>query len=475
MIYYLERRHWLSAAAVLAVGLLVALVQCAPSRSALEQVLARGELHIVTRTSPATYYQGSDGEAGFEYELASRFADKLGVALRVSVARTLPEMFEELAAGHVNLAAAGLTITANRSQNFHFTPPYQLISQQLVYRLGNSPPQDLAAVASGRLEIVAHSSHAERLVQLAREVPDLRWHENPSLDTEELLIMVDEELIDYTIADSNEVAVARRFYPQLAVAFDISEPEPLAWAFPGTADESLLRAASTFIEELRASGELDQLLERYYGHIDVYDYAGTPVYMHQVRARLPRYRRYFEQAGDTHGIDWRLLAAMAYQESHWDPAAVSPTGVRGMMMLTQATAEYLGIRNRTDLIQSIDGGARYLQQLNERLEEQILEPDRTWMAVAAYNVGLGHLNDARRITRQLGGDDTLWKDVKENLPLLRERSWYKKTRHGYARGDEPVRYVENIRSYYDILVWMDEQERPTRRPSKAWAVDSPSL
>ena len=144
-------------------------------------------------------------------------------------------------------------------------------------------------------------------------------------------------------------------------------------------------------------------------------------------------------------------------------------------MLTRATAEYLGIEKRTDMMESINGGARYLQQLKQRLPEQIMEPDRTWMAVAAYNVGLGHLHDARRITRDLGGDDTLWKDVKENLPLLRQRSWYKKTQHGYARGDEPVRYVENIRSYYDILVWMDEQGQPSTPPPKALSVDSPSL
>jgi membrane-bound lytic murein transglycosylase F len=350
-----------------------------------------------------------------------------------------------------------------------------MVTQQLVYRLGNTPPRNLASIGSGHLEVVAHSSHSERLAEIAKELPELRWHENPSLDTEELLVMVDEGLIDYTIADSNEIAVVRRFYPRLAVAFDIAAPEPLAWAFPRTGDKSLFSEASAFIEQLHSTGELDELRERYYGHIDVYDYAGTPVYMSQVRARLPRYRRHFEEAGATHGLDWRLLAAMAYQESHWDPAAVSPTGVRGMMMLTQATAEYLGIAKRTDLAQSIDGGTRYLKQLIRRLPDEILEPDRTWMAVAAYNVGLGHLNDARRITRELGGDNTLWKDVKENLPLLRERSWYRKTRHGYARGDEPVRYVENIRSYYDILVWMDEQNEPQIQPSRALMVDSPSL
>jgi membrane-bound lytic murein transglycosylase F len=156
-------------------------------------------------------------------------------------------------------------------------------------------------------------------------------------------------------------------------------------------------------------------------------------------------------------MDWRLLAAIGYQESYWNPQAVSPTGVRGLMMLTQPTAKHLGVSNRVDPGQSIDGGSHYIRTLIDKMPSPIKEPDRTWMALAAYNVGINHLEDARMITRRRGRDPNRWKDVKESLPLLSRRTWFKKTKHGYARGIEPVRFVTRIRAYYDVLVKIDSE------------------
>ena len=172
--------------------------------------------------------------------------------------------------------------------------------------------------------------------------------------------------------------------------------------------------------------------------------------------KLVEYKDMFvEYAGDD--LDWRLLAAVSYQESHWKPHAKSPTGVRGMMMLTLNTAKQLGIKNRLDAEQSIRGGAQYLRKVIKRVPPRISDPDRTWFALAGYNVGWGHVEDARIITQQLGLDPDKWSDVKESLPLLQKKKWYKKTKHGYARGAEPVKYVNNIRRYYDVLVWQDEE------------------
>ncbi|UCE88185.1 MAG: membrane-bound lytic murein transglycosylase MltF, partial [Pseudomonadota bacterium] len=264
-------------------------------------------------------------------------------------------------------------------------------------------------------------------------------------------------------------------YPSLNVAFDISEPQPLAWAFPLSDDNTLYDAAEAFFEGLTVSGELDRLLERYYGHISKFDYAGTHIYLRHVNRRLPAYRELFERAASDNNLDWRLLAAVAYQESHWNRHAVSPTGVRGIMMLTQATAAHVGIQKRTDPEQSITGGAHYLRKLLDKVPAHIPEPDRTFFALAAYNVGYGHLEDAREITKQRGGDADKWTDVKENLPLLRLRKWYSKTRHGYARGNEPVRYVENIRSYYDILSWHLDRRFPPEPPNPVLSISPPVL
>jgi membrane-bound lytic murein transglycosylase F len=294
------------------------------------------------------------------------------------------------------------------------------------------------------------------------------------MSSSELITLVVEEVIDYTVADSNDVALMRRYHPEVRVAFNISEQQKLAWAMPKSDDDSLYQAAVAFFDAIKESGELKDTLARHYGHIRNYDYAGTPTYMRHIQRRLPTYMEQFQAAAKTNDLDWRLLAAVAYQESHWNPLAVSPTGVRGIMMLTKVTAAELGVKERTDPIESIQGGARYLRTLFDKFAE-LAEPDRTWLALAAYNVGYGHVKDAQWLTEQSGGDPTQWTDVKQRLPLLRQRKWYRQTKYGYARGNEPVRYVENIRSYYDILRWQIDREKPRNTPSPIMAFSSPVL
>lgn len=451
------------------------LVACSEPANQLEQVKKRGVLHVLTRNAATTYYEGPLGRTGLEYDLVKGFADELDVELKMEVADNVSRVQTKLALGEADFAAAGLTVTGPRQLWAYFTPPYQHITQQLVYRVGTPRPDSLSEL-DGSLEITAKSSHQEQLRKLKDEYPNLNWTENREVGSEELLTMVWDKLIDYTVADSNEVAMNQRYFPELRVAFNISEPQPLAWAFPKFRDDSLYLAASDYFNRLKASGRLEQLIERYYGHLQDFDYVGTRTYMRHIRTRLPKYRELFEYSAKEYGLDWRLLAASAYQESHWDPEAVSPTGVRGIMMLTKLTAGELGINERTDPVQSIRGGALYLKRMMKKIPERIREPDRTWMALAAYNIGYGHLEDARVITEKTGGDPDTWNDVKERLPLLRQRKWHRKTKHGYARGNEAVRYVENIRSYYDILVWMVGRETPPRpTPPKALDIRTPAL
>ncbi len=444
-------------------------------KSHLERVKDRGVLQILTRNSATTYYEGPFGPTGLEYDLAAGFADFLGVKLEIQVPDSLSRILLEIQAGNADVAAAGLTVTEERKTQINFGPSYQRITPQLVYRSGTGSPQNLDAL-KGNFEVVAKSSHAERLRSLQDEYPNLSFEENNTLEIQDLLDLVWEQLLDYTVADSNEVAITRRFYPELRVAFDISPAVPLAWAFPPGEDRSLIEKAEEYFSQLKESGELDQLLEHYYGYVTDFDYVGTRRYMRHIEQRLPQYRAWFEQAARDSGEDWRLLAAMGYQESHWDPAAVSPTGVRGIMMLTQKTMQHMGIKgSRHDAQASIEGGARYFANIKKRIPERIREPDRTWMALAAYNVGFGHLEDARVLAQDAGANPDRWTGVKKFLPLLSQKKWYKKTRYGYARGREPVRYVENIRSYYDILTWITEREIPPVPVSPGLTVQSPAL
>ena len=451
----------------------VVLNACSPQRSILQQVLHNGKLVVLTRTASTTYYVGPQGPSGLEYELAKRFADYLGVDLDIKVKENLNDILDEIQNGDAQLAAAGLTVTEKRQQRVRFTVPYQQIKQQLVYNQHNRRPRSLADLAGGDLEVLANSSHAERLKELSSKVSDLKWTEDKDIGSTELLTLVAEQVVDYTIADSNEVTVNRLYHPSLQVAFDVSKKQNLAWAMPKGKDLSLYTAANDFINELKDSGELNRIIRRHYSHLRNYDYAGTTRFISQVRQRLPRYHSLFEDTAERYDLDWRLLAATAYQESHWNPRAVSPTGVRGIMMLTRATADYLGVLQRTNAEQSIDGGGRYLRKLIDKLPKHIKEPDRTWLALAAYNIGYGHVQDARMITALRGGNPDKWIEVKDNLPLLRKRKWYKQTRYGYARGMEPVRYVENIRSYYSILNWqMTNSLQYQRKPLLALNSDA---
>jgi len=428
----------------------------------LGQVIKSGELVVVTRNSPTTYYEGTAGPTGFEYELARRFADSLGVKLKIITPDNLNEIFDMLDNNQAHFAAAGLTITEARKQRVRFSASYQEITEQLIYNNQNIAPASIEELNTGTLEVVAGSSHVESLQKLRQKHPDLEWIEHSNMESEQLLQLVADQVIDYTIADSNEVALNQRFMLDLRIAFDVSKPQKLAWAFPKTKDTSLYDKAMTFFWRSMNNGEITQLIEKNYGHISKFDYVGNRIYIRHIATRLSKYQQLYEEAAEKYDIDWRLLAAMGYQESHWNPRAVSPTGVRGIMMLTLETAAQLGIKNRLDPKSSIFGGAKYLAQIRRRLPKEIKEPDRTWFALASYNVGYYHVDDARILAEKQELNSKNWVDLKKILPLLSQKKWYKKTRFGYARGLEPVRYVEAIRRYYDLLNYQlakNEQEK----------------
>ncbi len=430
--------------------------------SRLEQVRSEGKLSVLTRHAPTTYMDSADGPTGLEYELIMLFANHLKVRAEFIFPKTFNEILTSIAEGKADIAAAGLTITKQRQKSMRFAASYQSITEQVVYRSGRKKPKTVADLNKGILEIVEGSSYVDSLQKLQQKYSELEWNVNNQLNTDGLLYLVNEGLIDYTIADSHQASAIQRFYPKLNIAFDITKPRQLAWAFPLSDDDSLYQEAIKFIKKIKQDKTLDHLLEKYYGNSGNLSYVGNCTFRLHTESRLPKYEALFRKKGNEHDIDWKLLAAIGYQESHWNPEAVSPTGVKGLMMLTQGTAGQLKIKDRTDPTQSIAGGALYFKQRLKKIPKRIVEPDRTWFALASYNVGFGHLEDARILTQKRGGNPDKWLDVKNSLPLLSKKKWYKQTRHGYARGHEPVRYVENIRSYYDLLTWLTEENHIER-------------
>ncbi len=424
--------------------------------SSLSKILARGFVTVGTLYGPTNYYVGAQGDTGFEFELAKKYADSLGVKLKVSASYSLNELFEQLESGEVDFLAAGLTVTEKRLKKYNFAPSYNQITQKLVFKQGKVRPRAVKDL-TGKLVVSAQSSHVENLEKLLETHADLTWQEDLTLDSEELLVRILNEEIDYTVIDSNALAVNRRYYPEISIGFTIKEPESMAWLLSKKNDDSILASLIEFFGQVHHDGTLLALDDKYYGHVEKFNYVDTRLFIKAVEKKLPKYRPIFEKYSQD--IDWRLLAAISYQESHWEPHARSHTGVRGMMMLTLPTAKQMGIKSRLDAEQSIRGGAKYFKQMFERMPDRVPHPDRLWFALASYNVGLGHLNDARKITKQQGGDPDRWVEVKDRLPLLKQKKFYKKTKYGYARGDEPIHYVENIRRYYDTLTWIDDKQQ----------------
>lgn len=455
---------------IVALLLALALWPNIPWRSGQEgqlgRIQARGELRVSTISSPVIFSTGQNGPSGFDYELTKRFADYLGVKLVITPRHNINDLFDDIDNDKADLLAAGLIYNRERLNRARTGPAYYSVSQQLVYRVGTPRPKSFKDL-KGQLIVASGSAHMVTLKQLKQtKYPDLSWGSSIDHSGKELLEQVAEGKLDYTLGDSVTIALLQRIHPQLAVAFDVTDEEPVIWYFKKSNDDSLYAAMLDFYSEMVEDGSLARLEEKYLGHVGSFDYVDTRVFLSAIDSVLPSYQPLFEKhAGE---IDWKLLAAIAYQESHWNPQATSPTGVRGMMMLTRATASGLGVKDRVDPEESIKGGAIYLQRLMKKLPETIPEDERVWFALAAYNLGYGHMLDARRLTKNQKANPDSWVDVKIRLPMLSDKRYYPKTTYGYARGHEAYSYVENIRRYQVSLVgYLQEKEKKIVQQAEA--------
>ena len=378
----------------------------------------RGKLIVGTINNPISYFINAEGQSGLEYELSKAFADYLNVELEIKPLNNSEELFTALNDHAIDIAAANLFYQPNKVEHFQLGPSYYSASWQIAYRKGKNP--------------------------------HLTWVVDKKQTQEELLLQVADGKIDYTIANSLDISAAQHIKPQIAVAFDLTDEMSVHWYLANNASNELQSALLDFMNGAIDSGLIANIEEKYFSHFRDFDYVDAKSYLNAIETILPKFEPLFtKHKGD---LDWRLLAAIAYQESHWNPDATSPTGVRGIMMLTKDTAEHMKIQDRTDPEQSIKAGSEYLHWLLEQMPTSINDEERIWFALAAYNMGLGHLLDARRLTKNLGGNPDNWLDVKKNLPLLAEKRYYSNLKYGYARGYEAFQYIENIRRYMNSIV-----------------------
>lgn len=418
------------------------------------------ELVVITRYEPAAYYlDANEQPAGFSYDLVQAFATKNNWTVKWKPENSYAALFAALQERKVHLAASNLIKESISKQGLQSGPTLFNTRVLVVTQQSTSRIKGLADLAKLRIAAMADSGHLALLHAAQRKYPKLKWTLLEDVFPEDLFTRLSEQEFDAIVVNEQDFDLARHQYPSLQIAYALSRQEQISWALP-PASSKLDARLNQFVIEARRDGTLQKIYERYYGHIkrlETEDVKG----IHTKRLSvLPKFRAHFHAGQEQTALDWRLLAAIGYQESKWDPYATSPTGVRGLMMLTGQTADRMGVTDRLDARQSILAGAHYLVLLKDALPARIPEPDRTWLALAAYNQGQGHLEDARRIAQAKGLNPDSWADVKQTMPLLARGGYKGVTKYGYARGGEAVILVESIRNYYDILRQLEPEHKP---------------
>ncbi|HYC35229.1 MAG TPA: membrane-bound lytic murein transglycosylase MltF [Usitatibacter sp.] len=446
-------RRWLVALALLAAG-------CEQPPRPVPPIAQSGELVVLTVNGPTTYFEDSQGlPSGFEYDLATMFARELDVRLEFVVIDNPAKIDQMLRAGQAHLAAAALARHFDFPGGLAWGPSYFTVQHQVVGRVGEPRPRTLKDIAGRRVGVVEDSVGEYLLAGPAEQMQNLE-RLPAGASTADLLERVAQRKLDYALVESTRFTLARRFFPQVEVAFNVGKPLEYSWLVSTVDKKRILDAAKPFFQRIQKDGTLKRLSERYYGHAARITALDSGTLLERIGTQLPRLKPWFMEAEAVSGVDWRLVAAIGYQESHWDANATSPTGVRGLMMLTEETAQRLQIRDRLDARESIIGGARYFALLKEAMSPRIEEPDRSWLALAAYNMGLGHLEDARILAQRSGLNPDKWQDVRQVLPRMSEAETFNTLKHGYARGFEAMQLVDNVRNYYDILTRMEPRDAP---------------
>ena len=443
-------RSWLALLACIAVG-------CDNAPKPIAPIADSGELVVLTVNGPSSYFEDAQGlPSGFEYDLATLFAKDLGVKPVFVLVDNPARIDHLLRQGQAHLAAAGLARHFDFPGGLVWGPSYLTTQHQIVCRpeVKAKKLDELTGLHVGVIE----ESVADYLITEPEKITFPIDRLPPGTSTADLLEEVADGKLDCALVESTRYTLARRFFPTLEVAFNLGKPIDYAWLVSTVDKKRILNAATPFFERIKKDGTLKRLIDRYYGHATRFSAIDAGALLQQIATDLEGLKPYFVEAERVSGVDWRLIAAIGYQESHWDAKATSPTGVRGLMMLTEETADRLGVKDRLDARESIIGGARYFALLKEQLPPRIEEPDRTFLALAAYNIGIGHLEDARILAQRANLSPDKWQDVRQVITKLAEPDAFQAAKHGYARGGEAMQLVDNIRNYYDIISRMEPRE-----------------
>lgn len=426
----------------------------------LETIQSKGKIDVIILNAPTVYYVGANETKGFEYDLIYAYAQSIGVDLNLTVVHTVKEALELTRQGVGDITVASLAVNEERAKEFKFGPLYHTITEQLICHNSlykeKKMPQHIDDLKGLKVMVGEDTAYESTLSSLQADDVSIvgdsfRFRASRESSTEQLLKKVWEKDLDCTVADSHVFMINQRYYPELVKVMDLSQRKHLGWIVR-EGDDSLVDSLYRWLNRFERSGKLKELNGFYFDFLKLFDYYDTKVFYRRIQTRLPKYEKYFKAAGKKYDIPWIILAAQAYQESHWNPNATSPTGVRGLMMLTNATAKLMKVKNRLNVQESIEGGAKYFAMIRKKFPKEVKGKHLWAFTLAAYNVGLGHIHDAQGLAKKLNKNPYSWQDLKSVLPLLAQKKYYRNLKYGYARGNEPVRYVDAIQHYYSIIL-----------------------
>ncbi len=411
------------------------------------------QVRIIPQSGPSTLYSSSENYGNFlsfDLDIINQFSSFTGYEVSISAARSPMQSKNALMLGFADIAILAVEEKIISLPLVATGPSFFDTHYQVTFNKKSRKPMSNSEFRRYRLGL--SPSGWDFLKKIKSSYPEYKSSKFVIADNNKLFAMLDSNYVGHLITDYHASINLQRFYPSLSLDKKVSGIIKFRWITTKEKENLLGKDLVTFTNQLSRDGNLERLKEKYFGHLHRLKRQDIDAFLQRIDSILPKYKSIFEEAGKLYRTDWRLIAALGYQESHWNPKALSPTGVKGLMMLTKPTASRLGVTNRYDARQNIFAATKYLNTLNANLPKTVQEPDRTWMALAAYNVGAGHVTDARIIAARLGLNPNFWVSILKTLPLLTQKKYYSSVKHGYARGGEAVNLVQRVRNYHEILL-----------------------
>ena len=433
------------------------------SVSDLERIRERGKLVVVADYNSTSYFIYRGQPMGYQYQMLQELAKYLNLRLELKVSSDLEQSFDMLNEGDIDLIAINLTVTADRKNKVAFTYPHSQTRQVLVQRMPDkywklNPAQLQDSLIRNQLDLAGKtvyvqkgSVYADRLKTLSDEIGEEIYIEEVPIESEQLIHMVARGEIKYAVADENVAAVNKTYFPILDIQTAISFPQNLAWAVRKDSDE-LKEEIDRWLMDFKGTAKYAVIYNKYFRNQHNLNLIASDYYV-LGSGKISRYDEIVKQEADRIGWDWRLLSSMIYQESRFNPEAVSWAGAYGLMQLMPATAGRFGVSRNSSPEAQIHAGVSFIKWLEKRFEDDIVDPEeRIKFVLASYNVGKGHVDDARRLARKFGDDPDIWSGSVENWLLNKSQPTYYRdpvVKHGYARGVETTNYVTQVLDRYE--------------------------